>query len=467
MIKFFAYKNKNIGIFGLGKTGNAAYNALKSVATLICYDDNIASRDNFVITGNQALLVDLSDPKWQKLDSILLSPGLPSSHQIMQLATANNIPIISDIELLFEECPNSKFVAITGTNGKSTTTALIHHITKSAGIDYPCGGNIGVAALSLPVKKDGYVLELSSFQIDLLQNFKAHIAVLLNITPDHLDRYENMPNYIHSKERIFNKMTEGDFAIIGVDNDITKTIKPLGPKIIPISSMEIQEQGVAALDGKLYDNIAEPLIFDLSENQYLLGSHNRENIAASYATCRVLGIPPKLIIQAIATFQGLAHRMQYIGKKEGFIQNPRLNIRLNHLKMGFCISFYNDSKATNADAASKSLAALDNIYWLAGGIAKEGGISSLEPYFNKIRTAYLFGQDKLLFASSLEGKVPFKLCEDLEEAFASAVKDAQAKAENAVVLLAPAAASYDQFKNFEHRGDSFIKLCNSYLKEIN
>lgn len=440
-------KNKKIGIFGLGLTGISAYKALKNVTQVICFDD----KNSNDIVGDD--FINIKDPRWTELDKILLSPGVPASNEIFKLIDKHKISITSDIDLLFEQCENkSKFIGITGTNGKSTTTALIFHILKSAGYNYSLGGNIGAPALDLELNKDGYVLELSSFQLDLVKSFKANIAVLLNITPDHLDRHGTMESYIKAKEKIFENMDNAGFAIIGVDNDITKNILiPNGIKKIPISVYKLQTNGVAVIGDSIIDNIFEPITLKLLVNNSLQGIHNRENIAASYAVCRVIGMNPPEIISGIASFQGLAHRMQYVGS----IQDLGIN-------------FYNDSKATNADAASKSISALDNIYWLAGGIAKEGGIYALKPLFNKIKRAYLFGKDIELFAKDLDGIVEFRVCQDLEDAFVSAFKDAASDivTKNKSILLAPAAASYDQFKNFEERGDLFIKLAQKILNKM-
>ncbi|WP_425363067.1 UDP-N-acetylmuramoyl-L-alanine--D-glutamate ligase [Candidatus Tisiphia endosymbiont of Hybos culiciformis] len=457
MSSFLSQKHKNIGIVGLGKTGMAAYQSLNKVARIICYDQLSSSRDAFSkIYGNDNL-VGLSDPRWQVLDRILLSPGVPLSHDIVTMANSRNIPITSDIDLLFEEVKfggknKTNFIGITGTNGKSTTTALTGHILQSCGFDYPVGGNIGFPALSMGLDCQGYVLELSSFQLDLLSSFKAKIAVLLNITEDHLERHNNIQGYIAAKKKIFNRMDKDSFAIISVDNEITNNIfleveKENKTNVLPISVGKILDKGVSIYNNVVYDNIFEPITVNLRNNSYLQGIHNQENIAASYAACRIIGVTPEQIIAAIELFKGLPHRMQYVG-----------TIYSDHSSK---INFYNDSKATNGIAASKSIAALDNIYWLAGGVAKEGGITNLEPWFNKIRKAYLFGQDKELFALSLKGKVDFQICQDLQEAFNAAVNDAmQDKGELKNILLAPACASYDQFKNFEERGNLFIELYN-------
>ncbi|WP_341761297.1 UDP-N-acetylmuramoyl-L-alanine--D-glutamate ligase [Candidatus Tisiphia endosymbiont of Thecophora atra] len=452
MSSFLSQKHKNIGIVGLGKTGIAAWEVLNKVAKVICYDQVSSSRDAFTKIYGSDSLVSLSDLQWQNLDKILLSPGIPLSHDIVTMANSHNIPVTSDIDLLFEEVslrePDAvNFIGITGTNGKSTTSALTGHILQSCGFDYQVGGNIGFPVLAMSLDSKGYVLELSSFQLDLLNSFKAKIVVLLNITQDHLDRHNNMQGYIAAKKKIFDRMDKDSFAIISVDHEITKNIflelqKENRTNVVPISTYEILNKGISICNNIIYDNIFEPITINLHNNNYLQGIHNQENIAASYAACRIIEARPEQIIAAIGLFKGLPHRMQYVGTIQG-------------------ISFYNDSKATNSMAASKSISSLDNIYWLAGGIAKEGGITELEPWFYKIRKAYLFGQDKDIFASFLNGKVDYQICQDLTEAFNSAFKDAMEDMGGIKnVLLAPACASYDQFKNFEERGELFIKLYN-------
>jgi UDP-N-acetylmuramoylalanine--D-glutamate ligase len=485
---------QKIGIFGLGKTGLSVFKALDHNA--IAYDDFEPSRTNFMDQFGPEKIVNISDEKWQDLDRIVLSPGLNPTHRIFKLAKDYDIEITSDIDLLFEENTEAKFIGITGTNGKSTTTALISHILKANNLDFPCGGNIGIPALNLPMDSKGYVLELSSFQLDLSKSLRLDLGILLNITPDHLDRYNTIENYIASKMQIFDLLRAKAPCIIGIDNAITKNIAENVPHAIKISSEIKGSNIISCLDGELSDNVFDQNVVTIPENKFLQGSHNHENIAAAYAACRYLEVKQEGIIEALASFVGLPHRMQYLGK----INN---------------ISFYNDSKATNAEAAEKSIKTLDKIYWLAGGIAKEGGIEMLSPLFHKIQKAYLFGQDKEIFAKTLKHRVDYVICDNLKEAFTKAVLDAVAETDanrplrklacedemlgdlgaepqvvlnihedsskkstqqfasqvefpkRSNVLLAPAAASYDQFKNFEHRGELFIELYNeAALKKV-
>ncbi|WP_341789437.1 UDP-N-acetylmuramoyl-L-alanine--D-glutamate ligase [Rickettsia endosymbiont of Polydrusus tereticollis] len=443
-------QKQNIGIFGLGKTGLSVYEVLKEEAQIIVYDDSKDNRDIFAGLYGEEYLTNLASSKWQSCDKIILSPGIPLDHEIVRLASRYNIPIISDIDLLFENSKNSNFIAVTGTNGKSTSTALISHILNLNGFDYPAVGNIGLPALKAGTARAGYVLELSSFQLDLIKIFKANIAILLNITPDHLDRHKNMDSYIAAKCKIFDRMAKGDYAIINIDNDYCREIflslkQEKNINVIAFSVSEILNKGISIVKDKIYDKFFADVSFTLPFNKNLQGLHNYENIAASYAAARAMSLEPSQILASIKQFQGLPHRMQYIGSVGR-------------------VGFYNDSKATNAEAASKSIKALDNIYWLAGGIAKEGGIEEIKPLFDKIKKAYLFGQAKEIFARTLKGKVDFEICENLEQAFNNAYEDASKDKEGVKnILLAPSCSSYDQFKDFEQRGELFIKLCQEKI----
>ncbi|MEY4463131.1 MAG: UDP-N-acetylmuramoylalanine--D-glutamate ligase [Pseudomonadota bacterium] len=476
-------KKQKIGVFGLGITGMSVYEELQDKYDIIVYDDLKANRDifeelyivksvgfNYKERGakpidnrratsddvsefksfdySKTAIAALSDSRWQNLDKIVLSPGVPLTHEVVRIAHRFNISITSDIDLLFEKSKNLNFIAVTGTNGKSTTTALISHILNSNGLDYPVAGNIGVPALQAKASKDGYVLELSSFQLDLVKTFTAKIAVLLNITPDHLDRHQDMNGYIAAKSKIFDRMDKDSYAVINIDNNychevFIKLQQEQRIKLIPFSVTKILENGISVVNDVVNDNFFGNNSFKLLFNKNLQGIHNCENIAASYAIAKIMGVESTKILESLSSFQSLPHRMQYIGS----INN---------------INFYNDSKATNAISAMQSIKALDNIYWLAGGIPKEGGIEEVKPYFSKIKKAYFYGQAKKIFADTALGIIDFVICDDLEQAFDLAYKDAcsdNAKVKN--ILLAPSCSSYDQFKNFEERGELFTRLCST------
>lgn len=454
---------KKIGIYGLGKTGITSYLALASVADLVCYDDAQNAIHKFVTSygvdydndhgnGLNGHIKDLTHDAWQSLDKIIVSPGIPPNHPIFDLAARYNIPTVSDLDIFFEQNKNATLICITGTNGKSTTTALIGHILLSNGLDYHIGGNIGTGVLSLPNNKEGYVIEISSFQLEMMRYFKSNFSILLNITKDHLDRHQNMDNYVELKKQLLYKFTPNGTWIIGIDNDITHKIyneyhnKKLQNLIIPVSGLKKISNGVSYLDQCLFDLDNQQYLFE--EPLQLQGPHNRQNISAAFAVCKSLGLNAIQIINACKTFLGLAHRMQFIGR----VSN---------------VNFYNDSKATNADAAKQAILSLDNIYWLAGGIAKEDGINSLRPWINKIKKAYLFGKDQDSFASALHNICAYQICDTLDNAFNQAMLDInfqETQMQN--VLLSPAAASYDQFKNFEDRGDQFIGLFKNFSENL-
>ena len=446
---------KKIGIFGLGLTGTSVYRSLMTVVTeLICYDDSKVNIEKFIKEFSSSHVLSINNEKWKTLNKIVISPGIPRSHQIFQIASENKIPVTSDIELFIEENPNSEFIFITGTNGKSTVTALTGHILHKAGLDYHVGGNIGKAVMSLPYHRKGYVFEVSSFQIELLTKIDAKISVITNITPDHLDRYKNVEEYAQVKQKI---LTPNSLKIIGINSHISQNIyynlkKAYSLKLIPISNSKQIEGGIFCDNNYLYDNTENNKIsIPLPSLPHLQGFHNKENIAIAYAICKSLLVRSSVIIKALESFKGLEHRMQYIGSYKN-------------------INFYNDSKATNISSALASLSAFNNIIWFAGGKFKEESFDELKPVLKNIKKAYFFGESKNLFAEFLDlassQKPEYELCKNLEEAFSRAVKYSTKISEKLNFLLAPACASYDQFKNFEERGTLFVKLVQDVKNKL-
>ncbi|MEP3892366.1 MAG: UDP-N-acetylmuramoyl-L-alanine--D-glutamate ligase [Hellea sp.] len=456
MIKAASFQGQTLAVFGLGRTGiTAALSLAKGGAHVWAWDDNEAARSAAKDQGVD--IKDLNDADWASIDALVLSPGvpdkLPSAHWTAEKANASGVPIICDIEIFAREVaarPESqrpKIIAITGTNGKSTTTALIGHVLSACGKDAEIGGNIGRGVLDLDKMHAGkhYVIELSSYQLERTQSLRANAAVFLNLSPDHLERHGDMAGYEAAKIRIFENQTSDDTAVIGVDTEDTKRIyseltAKNGRRIIPISTRKSLGRGVSVMNGKLYCNMSGKCIevCDLSQAMALEGKHNHQNAAAAYAAVQSLGIDPKAIGDAILSFPGLAHRMETIGKA-----GP--------------VRFVNDSKATNADAALQALKSYDNIFWVAGGVAKAGGIEPLANYFPNISKAYLIGEAAPSFHKTLKKKqVQTKVCGDLEKAILCATRDAmQSGKPNPIVLLSPACASFDQFKNFETRGEAF------------
>jgi UDP-N-acetylmuramoylalanine--D-glutamate ligase len=378
--------------------------------------------------------------------------------------------VIGDVELFAREirpdggvAGKAPVIAITGTNGKSTTTALIGHILSSAGFDAEVGGNIGKSVLELaaPSPKTIYVLEMSSFQIDLTPGLKPDIALLSNLTPDHIDRHGTMENYAAIKQRLLKQVPKGGEVIVGVDDDYSAAIfsgfagspKEMSVTAWPVSAGKVLGRGVFAVDGVLYDaqNGRAAKVMDLSAAPRLPGVHNWQNIALAFAATKPFVKDVRAIASAIASFPGLAHRMEVVGT----IGPESHKVR-----------FINDSKATNADATAKALACYPDIFWIAGGKAKEGGIAGLAGFFPRIRKAYLIGEAAQEFSRTLDGKVLYDLSGTLDQAVVRAAADAQASTVAApVVLLSPACASYDQFKDFEQRGDSFRSLVAKLPRE--
>ncbi len=418
-----SFSEKQFFILGLGKSGLGAAKLLaEQGARVSVWDDGEAKRAD---VGGSYSVVPPEEVDWQGLRAVIWSPGIPSTfpapHRAATLAREHNVPLWCDIELLYRTYPEARYVGITGTNGKSTATALAFHIAKELGIDAAMGGNIGVAAseLALQPAKALYVIEASSYQLELLEKTRFNAAVLLNITPDHLDRHGSMEGYVAAKRRIFDQQETDDTAIIARDDTYTQSIYE-----------RIKDYNKQ----KVVSYISEKEIRKLPDS--LQGKHNLQNYLAVEAVFVQMGYAPDAILQAAQRYGGLAHRMQKVGT------------------LGEVV-FINDSKATNAEATKQALGTFQDIYWLVGGVAKAEGIDPLTPYFNRIRKAFLFGEAQERFAETLSThNIPFERRDTLEKAFNHAVEEAR----RGVVLLSPSCASFDQFANFEQRGERFEQL---------
>ena len=452
MIDLFYFSGLPVAVLGLGRSGLAAAKALqKSGAEVWAWDD---SEDRRVAAAAEGIpLVDLMQCNWQELTSLVISPGIPhlhpEPHPVAALARQHNCEIIGDIELLARAMRNASYIGVTGTNGKSTTTALIGHVLESASRATQVGGNLGPPALLFePLEQGGfYVLEMSSYQLELTVSITFDVAVLLNISRDHLERHGGFEGYIAAKRLIFHRQTAPRTAVVGVDDEICERVcrelSEAGDQIVvPISGLGHAEGGVFARDGVLYDDTegrAAPVI-DLRELPALPGSHNWQNAAAAYAASKAAGVEPPVIAASMRSYPGLPHRQELLAIVDG-------------------VAYVNDSKATNADAAAKALACYDPIYWIAGGRAKTGDLSPLEESFPRIAQAFLIGECEADFAKALESRVPAIGCEDLATALAAARAQALADGHaGAVVLRSPAAAAFDQFADFEARGEAFREL---------
>lgn len=450
MIPITALKDKTVALFGLGGSGIATAKAIVAGgARIIAWDDNPDSvaraQSAGIATG------DLRQADWSQFAVFVLSPGVPLTHPqphwSVDLARAAGVEIIGDVELFVRErnhiAPDCPFIAITGTNGKSTTTALIAHIIKATGRDMQLGGNIGTAILTLepPCADRFYVVECSSYQIDLAPSLNPTAGILLNLTPDHLDRHGSMENYAAIKERL---VAASGTAIIGIDDAYCQAIADrlhgAGIRVVRISKEKHLDRGYFADGAKLLwaqdgeiDEIAS-----LEGIGSLRGAHNAQNALAAIVACLSAGLSREEIHAGLKSFPGLAHRMEQVGRRGKVL-------------------FVNNSKATNAEATAPALSSFpQNIYWIVGGVPKAGGINSLTAFFPRVAKAYLIGEAAAQFAATLGGAVPFEISDTLAAAVAHAAGDAgNDAAPEPVVLLSPACASFDQFQSFEKRGDAF------------
>ncbi len=452
MIAITSFAGKRVAVFGLGGSGLASCRALIAGGVdVIAFDDNAKGRE--AAAQENIRVEDLRQVDWSKIAALLLAPGVPLTHPAphwtVGMARNAAVEVIGDIELYCRErrrsAPSAPFIAITGTNGKSTTTALIAHLFATAGYESEMGGNIGTAILSLEPPRVGRVhtIECSSFQIDLAPTLDPMVGILLNLTEDHLDRHGTMDNYAAIKERLVAGVPPHGTAIVGVDDNrcqaIADRLENAGKRVVRISVRRPLAHGVYVEAERIRhaaDGTART-IAQIGGIGSLRGAHNAQNAAAAAAAGLALGLSNEAIQRGLWSFPGLAHRMEEVRRHGGVL-------------------FVNDSKATNADAAARALASFSDIFWIAGGKPKSGGITSLAGFFPRIRKAYLIGEAAADFASTLEGHAPHVVTGTLDRAVELAARDAAASGlAEPVVLLSPACASYDQFPNFEVRGAAF------------
>lgn len=452
MIPLTHLTGQKIAVLGLSRTGQAtARAALAGGAQVDVWDDN---PDNPTPEG--ATRLNFPEQGFDDHAALVMSPGIPLTHprphNAVLLAKARSIPVIGDIELLWRERQNQNpFIGITGTNGKSTSTALLGHVLGNGGLNPAIGGNIGDAVLSLDPPPLGapFVLEVSSYQLDLCRSTEFAAAALLNITPDHLSRHGGLSGYIDAKLRIFARQRVGNLALVGVDDEHGKTIAAAlshhsRASVLSVTTARPLDYGVSAYGGDLRLNGQH--ILDLRTIPTLAGAHNWQNAAVATGLAWHAGLTAEQIVDGISTFPGLAHRQELLGTKNR-------------------LSFVNDSKATNAEAAAVALRAFKNVYWLAGGQAKDGGLQAALHDLADVKAAFVYGECAADFQAQLSSK-PFstQAFSSLEDAFGAALATAEADSlDSATILLAPAAASWDQFASFEARGDVFRALADDYL----
>ncbi|MFQ3307340.1 MAG: UDP-N-acetylmuramoylalanine--D-glutamate ligase [Candidatus Midichloriaceae bacterium] len=457
MIDLSKYKNTKIGVFGLGKTGSSTIKAfLKAGSLVYAWDDN---KDKVLqlkseINNDNLYLSDIIDPTdIKKLEFMIISPGIPGNfpkpHSIFLQCQRYTIPIESDIDLLQEFCKGSNFIGITGTNGKSTTSSLIQHILSSNKIDSFLGGNIGIPVTDLPQnnsKNSHYITEISSYQLELSDKLRFNIAILMNVTPDHLDRYKSFDDYYNTKKSVFNNQEIGDFSIISLNTknnlDVFDSLVAKNKqKVIPISSLEILKNGVSVLNKTIHDNYFDNKSYTFAPPISLFGTHNAENIAAAYVVAKILDVKIEDIISSITSFAGLQNRTEVVLKTKNLI-------------------FVNDSKATNIDATIKALDSFSSIYWIAGGVLKGQDVNKLSNHLKNVLHCFLIGDDGKKFIPMLNlNKKIYTHSETMEEALLF-IKNSNI---SGTVLLSPACASFDQYNNYEERGKAFKNLVTKYF----
>lgn len=461
MITVRGYEGGRIGVLGLGRSGLAAARALASGGAIpVCWDDGEAARA--VAAAEGFLVEDLTkDKAWTDTTLLVVSPGVPhlfpASHPAIAAARRAGALVDNDVSLFFRSLAMTgaevKVVCVTGSNGKSTTTALVDHILAFSGKPRQMGGNIGRGVLDLDPVADGevVVLELSSYQIELARALGPDVAVFLNLSPDHLDRHGGIGGYFAAKKRLF-ELGAPDHSVVGVDDEYGQflaaaTQDPSGEsaltKIATTQKMRGEDRSVFMNKNHLTEWRGKQIAaFDMRHAPNLQGRHNHQNACAAWAVARALNIGPKLIQNALISFPGLPHRMEIVGQANG-------------------VTYVNDSKATNADAAEKALLTYRRIHWIAGGVAKAGGIEPLLPLMDRVTRTYLIGEATDEFAFQL-GDHPFEACGDLSAAIARAAENAR---DGDVVLLSPACASFDQFASFEARGDAFREAAQKIMRQ--
>ncbi|MCO8028401.1 UDP-N-acetylmuramoyl-L-alanine--D-glutamate ligase [Brevundimonas diminuta] len=450
MIPVPGFEGRRVAVFGLGRSGITAARALQAGGAVpVLWDDGVSGRMQAEAEG--FLVEDLTRADWSGFAALVLSPGAPLTHPkphwTVERAHEAGVPVIGDVELFARALAalppgdRPRVVAITGTNGKSTTTALIGWVLKQAGLRVHIGGNIGIGVLALPEPTADavYVIEVSSYQLDLTTGFAPDVAILTNVSPDHLDRHGGMEGYVAAKRRIFQAQGAEALALVGVDEEwgqkIAAGLQAQGRRVETVVSVPSppRGEGFSAAAGVLM--AGGEVLADLTAARSLPGRHNAQNAAFAYATARALGVSHEAAVEGLLTFPGLSHRMEAVG-------------RLGSVR------FINDSKATNADAARQALASYPSVFWIAGGKAKEGGIDSLRDLFPCVTKAYLIGEAADAFAVTL-ADTPHVVAQTMERAVELAAADAAAAGGEQVVLLSPACASFDQFPDFEVRGEAF------------
>ena len=446
------FENKNVIVYGLGKTGLATAFALaEDGAQVLVYDRMDEDTFKNSLEGKKLCALravrfgypTLSDI--DHADAFFKSPGIDSEDPLVCRARSFGVPLMGDIDLLFRREPQATFIGITGTNGKSTTTALVGHILSTAGIKVSIGGNLGTPCLALPSGKDIYVLELSSYQLEIMQEARMHRAALLNVTPDHLERHGDLQAYRGVKMNIFAQQKEGDVAVCGVDQEILTDVRNCISHVQRLTVTGKQAEVSISIEGVLCDGETR---IDVSTFKQLPGKHNWQNIGAAYMLTKGI-VSFEQFVESVSTFKNLPHRMERVTQLAN-------------------VAFYNDSKATNPDSACRALESFPNIYWIVGGQPKDEGISPCFGHLQHVNAAFVIGEETDSMADLLQQHVPTYRCYHLKDAVLAAWKVQQQEmgATERTILLSPACASWDQFDNFNHRGDVFVNAVQDISRKI-
>lgn len=444
------YKNKKVFVYGMGKSGLATVAALYADgAEVYVYDSR--PLDTLMEEGSvrklmdkpRVFFADAGQVDFKEFDAFFKSPGIDMHDDLVLQAQNAGLSILGDVDLLYKREPQAKFIAITGTNGKSTTTALIGHVMEKSGLDVCTGGNLGTAMLNLPTSKDFYVLELSSYQLETMHNAQIDRAILLNLTPDHLKRHGDMTGYLEAKRKIFSK--KGGLHVLGVDNPELQSLSGEAESFITVSvegkdaEIQVNEKGILLKQG-------DP-VFDVSEFKHLPGRHNWQNVACAYAVLKDL-MPLHVFKKGVQSYKNLPHRMEKVAEFKK-------------------VSFYNDSKATNPESAIRALESFKHIFWICGGEMKDEGMDPCLSHLDHVQCAFVIGADTEPVLSEIEGSIETVECETMENAVYEAwERYKNSGLEEATILLSPACASWDQYESFEHRGDVFVSLCHELVTRL-
>lgn len=446
----YGFGDKTAYVYGLGASGRATAEALLDAGVKVVVWDDVHGDEENELTAVPPEKVD-----WSTIGAVVKSPGIGMDKPLVKLALGHNVPVIGDVDLLWrrEGLSGADFIGITGTNGKSTTTALIGHILRECGFKVAVGGNIGTAALALPeLPRTGvYVLELSSYQLETLQEMEVDAAILLNLTPDHLARHGAMEGYLAAKMHLFEHAKPGALQVMGIDQPkLREVASKRGVTTVSVAGNKVAEgtsgpKGLAdyeVRDGVVWHGAEK--VLELIDFPYLMGPHNAQNIACAYATLVPRWVTGAEFRVATKSFKGLPHRLEKVGTVDG-------------------VAFVNDSKATNGDSTVYALQSFKNIYWICGGLPKTDGLGACVEHLQEVRAAFTIGDATDAFADILEQhEVPAFRCKTMDVAVREAFAAARTEGfSDAVVMLSPAAASMDQFRNFEHRGDTFVNLVQS------